>query len=325
MTHDILTLMNDSSLFLSGFQEATACVQDMEACAASLCKLAGWEIIGTGNIDPRIINGWDCDGVGAFVLLANPGDDRGYLRLHEIAGVEQVPVRSNPQTWDPGGIIDLNVRVLDLPDKYEKLKSAGWYSTADPVRWTFGPAEVEEWIGIGPDGLAIAIIERLAPPLEGWDTLKSFSRVFNSSQIVKDMPAALAFYEEALGFKQALYQRAPLSEEPIANVLGIPLNLVPSTEVEIAILQPFGEMDGSVELVRFHGLEGRDFSETALPWNLGVTGLRFPVSDLDSVLVDAGKWMATPPVEVDLPPYGEVRMAACRAPDGAWLDFYEVL
>ena len=319
--------MQDSFSFQGGFIEATACVSDLDRHSTTLCAIGGWEIVAEGSLPRELLAGWGLDaGSGRFRLLGNPGDNSGYLRLHQLSGVSQGWCRPNPQTWDTGGIIDINIRVLDLPAKYRALQQAGYTSTADPVRWTFGPSTVEEWIGIGPDGLAIAIIERLAPPLEGWDTLKAFSRVFNSSQIVTDMTAAMDFYCEVLGFQAAVHQRAPMSEAPGANVLGIPHNLVPEIEVEIAILHPSGLMDGSVELVKFHGLEGRDFSDCCLPWNLGISSLRFRIEGLDALLAHVqaqGVASLMSPMTLDLAPWGAVRMAAIAAPTGARLELFE--
>ena len=314
--------------FIGGFREATATVQNARACVETLSGISGWEPIDSGELNPALLAGWGLDASvrGHHVLLRNPGDNRGYLRVQQLHGLTQEPIRSNPQTWDSGGIIDLNVRVIDLDDKFKRLRAAGWHSTADPVRWTFGASEVVEWIGIGPDGLAIAIIERLSPPLQGWDTLKAFSRVFNSSQIVTDMGRARAFYEGGLGFKKVLQQSTPLGHSPMANVLGIPHNLVPTVKVEIVILQPEGQMDGSVELVKFHGLEGRNFADNALPYNLGVGSLRFEVEGVDGLLatLTAAGWpVAMAPVGITLPPYGEVTIAAVTAPDSAWLEFFE--
>jgi len=56
--------------------------------------------------------------------------------------------------------------------------------------------------------------------------------------------------------------------------------------------------------------------------------LRFPVEDTDR-LASYFEEMDIPleyaPVETTLAPYGAVRMLALRAPDGAWIEFFETL
>ena len=110
--------MVKSFQFPGGFIEATANVRDAQACAKSLCEIAGWELFNSGELDPALLTGWGLDAAarGHYLLLRNPGDDRGYLRVQQLSGVDQQATRPSPQTWDTGAIIDLNVRVLDLDD-----------------------------------------------------------------------------------------------------------------------------------------------------------------------------------------------------------------
>ena len=140
------------------------------------------------------------------------------------------------------------------------------------------------------------------------------------------METSLGFYEQVLGFDKFLHIRKPLLDAPGENPLGIPHNLVSELDVEIAILSPSGGMAGSVELIRMHGLEGRQFAPRSRPPNLGLLGLRFPVDDAAALaddLVSAGVELCYPPVELVLAPHGTVTMFAVRAPEGAWLEFYQ--
>ena len=80
------------------------------------------------------------------------------------------------------------------------------------------------------------------------------------------------------------------------------------------------------ELIEFKGASGRDLSALAKPPNLGLLMLRFPVDNL-SALARHLESHGVPPLsgirQVQLPPTGPARQVSVRAPDGAWLEFYE--
>jgi hypothetical protein len=174
-------------------------------------------------VDETVLAAWGLGpGVTAQqVLLGNPGTERGFVRLVRFEGADQVQIRPNAQTWETGGILDFNVRVADMARKAGQVQAAGWIGHSDPVRFSFGPYTVVEWIPVGPDGVSLAMIERVAPPLEGWPALREFSRTFNSTQVVRDLDAALAFYGGVLGFQPYLEARST-TPSPGENVLGLP-------------------------------------------------------------------------------------------------------
>ena len=111
-------------------------------------------------------------------------------------------------------------------------------------------------------------------------------------------------------------------------MLGLPHELTTEIEREVWILHPEAVNDGSVELVQFHGLSGRDLAPRAVPPNLGIIMLRFPVDDLDALTthLEANGMAAEGPVTTtQLEPWGEARQVSVRSPNGAWLDFYQVV
>ena len=99
--------------------------------------------------------------------------------------------------------------------------------------------------------------------------------------------------------------------------------------IKTVIVHPQGENLGSVELIGWDGAApGRDFSERAQPPNLGSLALRFGVADLAAHLDRLrghGILPVRPVTELTLEPYGRVRLAPIRSPDGVWLEFFEVL
>jgi len=261
------------------------------------------------------------------VVLANPGDQRGYLRLVQFEGVEQRPIRSSGRTWDTGGIFDINIRAKDLQTSLTALQDAGWNGFSDPIRYQFGPFDVSEVILQGPDGVAVALMERHAPPLEGYPNLRKLSHVFNSTHISKDAEAARAFFIDQLGWE--IYLQTPgLDRKAGPNVLGFPQNTNAEIELPVYIVHPQGINFGSVEFIEVKGLDGEDFSAYAKPPNLGILLLRFPVKDAEAyalALHDKGLELYQPITTLNISPYGQCKVFTVQSPDGVLLEFIELL
>lgn len=313
---------------IQGFSETVFIVSDLEKAKEFYQSVGGWEVIDSSNVDPQLHTLWQLPEHAKVsqLLMANKGAETGFIRLIKINGVKQQLIRSNTQSWDVGGIFDVNMRVADMEKKAAQMQALGWSGATDPVQFGFGPFEVKEWIPKNEDGIAFALIERIKPKLEGWPNLIEFSRVFNSTQVVKDIDKSLAFYQDFLGFKTYLkHKGASKSEAP--NVLGLPHNIATQVERSVYILHPEGINEGSVELLQFHGATGRDVSALARPPNKGIVTIRFPVDDLSQLVNLATKSNISIErrVQMQLPPYGLVDMLVILSPDNTWLEFYQVM
>ena len=311
---------------IDGWREAVLSVSDTESWVQTFEQVGGWEVVERAKAKAAWLRLWKLPDTAGYdeVLMANPGTDSGYIRLVQFRGVPQVQIRSNGQTWETGGIFDLNVRVTDLAARFAELQARDWQGFGDPVRFSFEPFVVREWLGRGADGIVFALIQREAPPLEDWPQMERFSRSFNSTQVVADMDASLRFYQDVLGFEVYVETEGP-GETPGPNVLGLPHNLATEISRHTVIVHPDGANDGSVELIEFDGLTGRDFADLARPPNLGVLMLRFPVTGT-SALADRLRAAGFPPEargRAPLAPYGEVEVLAVRGPNGEWLEFFE--
>ena len=319
----------DSSPTIHGWQEAVLSVRDIDSWVDVLEDVAGWELIHRGASSRAWMGAWDVDSqaVAEEALLANPGSNKGYIRLVSFAGTDQQLIRSNAQTWETGGWFDVNARVLNLDRRFTELQQRGWSGYADPVKLHFGPFTVNEWLARGPDGIVFALIERIEPPLKGWPALRSISRLFNATTIVDDLEASLDFYLNGLGFKVYL-EFDGSSQEAGPNVLGLPHNLTDKISRQVRIVHPQGVNDGSIELIKFDGATGRDFSTRARPPNLGILMLRFPVRNIDRLsrdLKERGVTIESQPYRLELPPYGDIRIMSIRGPDGEIIEFFERL
>lgn len=312
---------------IGGFSEAVVVVTDPVPHFAAWIDVGGWQLRHEGACDQAQLDAWGCAGEsGREWLLGHPDCSSGYVRLVQLEhGAARPQIRADDQCWDSGGIFDLNVRVPAVAPAAAALRQRGWHGASPPHQWDFGAVNVREWLAKGPDNVRLAVIERVAPPLQGFGHMKSMSQVFNSSQIVRDMDVALAFYCGVLGFRSTYrYVDAALPAGP--NVFGLPGSMAGQTGLHINIVHPQGKMEGSIELVTLPGARGRDMAHDARPPNPGLAALRLPVQGMaafEAHLADCGLAPQYAARSVALAPFGQVRMLGLRAPDGAWLEFYE--
>ncbi len=316
------------SLVAGGYHEAVFSVSDRAGYVRFFEEVAGWQVLHEGMASDDVLAAWQLpDAASAMeTVVGNPGTNRGYVRLIEFTGVDQQQIRSNAQSWDTGGWFDVNSRVLDMDAMFAEYQSRDWQGASDPVQFSFGPFVVKEWLTRGPDGIVLALIERVEPPLQGWPALKKMSRIFNATQIVSDIDAARDFYIEKLGFETYL-DHSGASKAAGPNVLGLPHNLATEIPREVSIVHPDGINEGSVELLEFVGADGADWSARATPPNLGILMLRFPVDDIDQFAAHVkarGITVAFDVTDVDFAPYGKARLMGLRGPDGVWLEFFEL-
>ncbi|MEQ9110596.1 MAG: hypothetical protein RIF37_15535 [Rhodospirillaceae bacterium] len=314
----------------AGWQEAVLSVSDATQWQTQLQDIAGWQPILSGDVDRQQLALWGLDGdVSArFIVLQNPGETQGLVRLVQFSGAEQVQIRSSAQSWDTGGFLSLLLRSRGVDQNFADARRYQWTGYNDPVTLYLGPERrLRNVVLRGPDGINFGVYERVVPGLDGWPNIKKMSRPFNAMQIVKDRDATVAFYEDILGFVSMSIGNAPAAQAD-ANNFGLPTNLVTSTPLKSAIMHPIGGESGRVEFVEWDGLEGRDLTDRAVAPNLGILTLRFPVANAEKRaknIKDNGGHVSGPPVIVSMPPYGDVKMFSVTTPDGVFLEMFQPL
>ena len=310
----------------AGFREAVLSVSDIHSYIEFLSQVASWEVCARGRTDAALLRLWGLDEAvtAEEVLMQAPGSETGFIRLMQFQGAAQRQIRLDDQSWDTGGIFDINVRVPDVERTAAAMRTRNWQGVATPDVFQFGPFTVKEWLARGPDGVRFAFIERIDPPLEGEALTQGFSRLFNSTQIVRDIDQTRRFYTDILGFEIYLETRQA-NAKPGPSVLGLPYNLSTSIPYRACMLNPQTENEGSVEILSFDGATGADFAQYAVPPNLGMLMLRFPVADAAGLAREVERKGATPaagPARVELQGYGACELFALRSPEGAWLEFF---
>lgn len=311
-----------------GFQEVVHSAFDIDRLSVPLCAVGGWTRTDLPDAPPEQFAAWHvpegCTRIEQCLLNA-PNDARGTLRIVVFHGVEQRLMRSSQHLWDSGGHFDVDIYSDDADATYAALQRHGWTAFHDSADYGFGDLQVREVIIIGPDGFVIGLIERRAPPLDWPEGLGTMTRQFNSSQVVRDYDAAVAFYRDILGWKP-LFEVAAAGEGEPSLILGLPMPQTAEVERRVGIWHPEGTNDGSVELIQCVGIRARDFSASAVAPNIGILSLRFPVTNARALArkIEARGWpLYTPPMQLDIAPYGPITLFAVRTPDGAILEFYE--
>ncbi len=237
---------------IGGFREAVLSVRNLDESIPFYQEVAGWTLQHRGLSSKDVNKLWQLPEEVEIeeAFLVNEGDNLGFLRLVCFKNaVNQRPIRVQGNSWDTGGIFDLDIRVKNIGAKFDEMIGRGWHPVSKPHRYTFEKFDVEEVLLKDNDGVVFALIQRHSPPLTGWENLREFSYCFNSTQVVKDFDKALHFYQDQLGFKIYIKSEA-ISHQPETNVLGIPVNVVTKTCRKVAILHPQGTNSGSVEILK---------------------------------------------------------------------------
>lgn len=319
-----------SSEGVTGFQEAVINVGDLDAANETWQTVGGYEVLCDGPVAPGLAAFWGlpADTPMHNVVLRKGAGNRGLVRLVKIYGVPQVQIRSSGMPWDHGGYFDLYVYVSDVEAVFELLRVRGWQGYTDPVHYTLQVFDITEAIARGPNGEALVLMQRNAPPYDkaAAGSESGMSWPFNTALIVSDYEANEKFFTDVLEWTVHLSgeSRTP---EPGFNPTAIPTNLASQLPRRFAAFAPSdNDRNGSLQILKAEGLTGRDFRDRAEPPNLGVLTTRVPVDDIEAMardIIAKGYPIHAPVTALTLPPYGPVKMMALKAPNGARIEFFE--
>lgn len=312
-----------------GFQEAVGIVADADASAARLMTALGYQQRYAGAVPRGALAsmGLDPDAAAREILVGHPDSPRGAIRLLSVEGAPASLMRDGAQAWDTGGIFDINIRALnDVVALHKHLGTAGYRAHAPITDWDFGALSVREVVESDADGLCIALMERVHPPLSGYEGIRgNASWVFNSTQVVPDFAAARALFVDHLGWVPVQETEGFAGNSAGANCMGLPPSLAPTIPISIGIYQAQGRMAGSVEVISF-GCTGHDFS-SARPPQRGWAALRFPVTDVArfaAAMTSAGCEVGAVR-NFPWAPYGSVEGVSAITPWGARLEALRLL
>lgn len=316
----------------AGFREIVHSVFDIGRIARPLLATGGFTLQSLPDAPRGQFAAWHvpagCTRIEqAYLAPTGSGDGSGGLRLVRFHGVAQRVMRSSQRSWDTGGIFDIDVFSRDVDAVYRLLQSHGWTALGEPVDYSEAHFHVRQVVAVGPDGLMVAIIQRHSPPPDPGEPFDAMSRIFNSTQVVRDYDRAAAFYRDVLGWPPMLEFRIEGQTEPGADVLGLPMPHAVAVDRRIGIFRPAGATEGgSVELIEIRGMHGRDFAGHCVAPNVGLLSLRVPVADARRCAASVTARGGTPyaqPADYEIAPYGPVTAFSVRSPDGAIVEFFQ--
>jgi catechol 2,3-dioxygenase-like lactoylglutathione lyase family enzyme len=316
------------SFQLQKASEVVFSVKNLKKAAANYTELLGWKEVHSGNVSRSLLDSYGLpkDATADEILLNFQRIDFGQIRLIQFNNIPQKYIRSGGKTWDIGGIMDIDLRVSDIDLIYRRLQDNGWHGYEDPVNQTMGPFTLRECVVRGHDEVNIAIVERTVPPLPNPDNLVGcISNVYLSALIVSNIDEAEDFYCNKLGFK--LMNDINFRENHEGpSLFGLPHNLTDKVTAKLKIIAPTESRDSMFDLIEFEGVRGRDFTEYAIPPNLGILLYRIPVVNLaayyDFIQTNGVKPYISMQT-IDYQPVGQINQFAIRSRDGVIIEFWE--
>jgi catechol 2,3-dioxygenase-like lactoylglutathione lyase family enzyme len=266
------------------------------------------------------------------VLLAFPGSSVGRILLLEFDSPARRHVRQ-PGEDRPLGIWNVNFYTYDIVAAANNVAAKGYQLWSRPtehlIQANEGAATVGEPTEVlfeGPDGVIINLVQ--LPESEGTrvgemrryldrhgTTPTGYTEVVTSAHTVRDMAAAVRFYQEVLGMGVLI---DAVIGSPVSNAF---LHLPPDARTHSVFVK--GEhMFGKIALSQPLNYEPLDIVERAAPPNIGYLAMGFRVPDLAAAEAACRRLAVTifsEPVEIDLPGEGVRRAMVVRAPSSGAL------
>jgi catechol 2,3-dioxygenase-like lactoylglutathione lyase family enzyme len=306
-----------------GLGEAAISVADLDQAVGFWQRFAEWQVIHRGPVSQAMLAHWKLTTpMRAIEAVMGPRDAvRGFVRLVQFGDGSAPSVRGHARPFDTGGLFDINVRVDDIGAAFARLEREGGRGFSEPLQFHFGPFLVREAAVAVRDGVTIAIIERLAPPLPPEQQPKPVAGIHQVVAVVRDFDTPWRLFTEVLGFTiQA--DMNDVSPPPGANLLGLPNNIAMRTRVRLGIVRPGPEATGVFELLAYDDASGEDFAHRAHAPNRGILAARYRVPSLAPLVkrLQESRTAFEGPVKLDLPPYGAVEMLTLNLAEGARVD-----
>lgn len=289
----------------------------------------GWNRVGAYKTDATVLAGWGLDETIDVdeVLIQSDSYHSGQLRLMQFHDVPQETIRSSQQPWDVGGIMDINLRVHEVAENFEKLREMGWHGLSDPMLQVMGPFKLYDILMRGYDDVIIAFTHRLEPPMELKSPINLPTHVYKTSLTVKDLEESKSFFVDKLGCK-VLTEYEVVKDKPQENMFGLPHNLADKVTCKAVILSIHGGTDIDFQIVEFDGVVGKDHSAKVKPPNKGFLMHRVELKNIIAYLnfvIDNGCEIHKQLTKQKIEPYGDVNCFSIVSPDGAWFEFFEII
>ncbi len=186
-------------------------------------------------------------GATAEATLVMPGAARGSIRVVEtpLELIDGGPFDRGPHA------VDLYVREMDQALEIVKNTHAG----IGPVAaYSVGPMKIRECKCVGPDGLALVLIEvdKRRPSVLDTAHTVLFSEVHSAVSVVESIDAAAPFWKSA---GLAVLLDATFAEPTVAAFMHLPR---PDTKLRLALFAEAGQLPIRLEMIEFPDPEARN-------------------------------------------------------------------
>jgi hypothetical protein len=311
------------------WQEVVVSTYNIDEAARFFLEIADYKIVWRGEEEKAFLKhlGLDDDATAETMVIKAKDTEFGYIRLMEIKGSNQTPIRPGSRPWDTGCYTSIMMRASNLEQIYDDAIRMGWWTETPITNLEFGPSKLKIVIFKGPQGLQIEAYERLSPPLpESFPKFDRLSLPFNIMQTVKNRDISRKFFIDLLGFETFFFGNEPTVAIKEAQMpLGIPINLTTTSRYQAGILYPQKSEVGRVELVEFMDLKGEDYATNCKAPNFGILSIKFPVASAKLAkqeLIERGLSDNPEISKITIAPYGEMNIFSIKTPDGANIEFY---
>jgi catechol 2,3-dioxygenase-like lactoylglutathione lyase family enzyme len=206
--------------------------------------------------------------------LSMPGANRGFIRV-----VESPLEGSSRGPFDRGSrSVGLYVREMGPALEIVKNTHAG---IGPVVRYTLGSTPIKECQCVGPDGLALVLIEidQRQPSVLDSSAHALFSEVHSAGHVVESVDAAAGFWKDA-GLKVLL--DVTLSEPTVAEAMHLPRA---SARLRRALFADDAQLPVRLEMIEFPDPDGRGAARVdARPLRPGRFLCGFEVDDVAAAI-----------------------------------------
>ncbi len=178
--------------------------------------------------------------------LCMPGAEGGFIR---VVRTNRDAIEGGPFDRGPHAV-DLYVR--DMIPALEIVKNT--HASIGPVAaYKVGPMTIKECKCVGPDGLALVLIEvdKRRPSVLDWSAHALFSEVHSAVSVVESVDAASGFWKDA-GLQVLL--DATFAEPTVADFMHLPR---PDTRLRLALFADPSQAPVRLEMIEFPDPDGR--------------------------------------------------------------------
>jgi catechol 2,3-dioxygenase-like lactoylglutathione lyase family enzyme len=251
------------------------------------------------------------------VYLKNSEQPTAIELLEVMPNDTGVCIREGARLYDYG-LIDVAFRAKGIAEIYPDLLAKGYTFHSKPAVYTADWANVTvcEVIMSGPDGMPVALIERLSEPKP---VIKNrFGTMIDVAQYVPDIDACLPFYTDVLGYT-CVFDK-PLPDGLVDPVIGLP----PGTHSRLSFLLKSGTATPAVEFIQ-SSIGGQSLAPRTGPTSFGLFSMAFETPNLEALLRtirEAGFDTIGGPVQMTSPLHGPITAAVVRGPNQVLLEFF---